>query len=409
MTGAEIDLSRRRRLTRLRAELGVSYVPPDVGYELHRVAPLVSEQVAARLDLPHADLELSAEGRRQLLALVARALEEFALTVENRPTPPPSIEALLFEIVQVEGSERCLQALDAILATAREVLGAQLPQLPRVRPHAPRLDIALERYAHHLRRKIAQTSVPRPSPPRESLGPGEVGLSAQVEAQWGTGPVEVYVSVATPGSICTAPQRDYPDTICLIVEDHVVTVSRHPAPPPQSVRSPQAPVVLTAGPVPVGQVAPLHDTLLLLLRLVRAGVASPPVPAVVPVPDLGFLRPSSDATTVRTIAELLRPLTGLGLRRRIVLARTLRLRLRSATVSVLAEQLGMHSQTVRNHLSALHDLFNRELDFSGDTIAVQAALELVLPLWELESAARRRAKRRGRKRLEPPRQAPDLP
>jgi len=44
---------------------------------------------------------------------------------------------------------------------------------------------------------------------------------------------------------------------------------------------------------------------------------------------------------------------------------------------------------VHNHLNALRSLYNPNLDFAEDNLAMQAALDLVIPLWELEAGGRR--------------------
>jgi hypothetical protein len=45
----------------------------------------------------------------------------------------------------------------------------------------------------------------------------------------------------------------------------------------------------------------------------------------------------------------------------------------------------MHPQTMHNHLTVLRTLDNDDLDFARDNLSMQAALDLVLPLWELET------------------------
>ena len=159
-----------------------------------------------------------------------------------------------------------------------------------------------------------------------------------------------------------------------------------PAPAPTSRPS----LVVCVGPVPAGEIAQAYDTALLLLRLIRAGVAAPPSPVLLHLPNLGFLHPSPSEASVRKITDLLLPLTGQGNHRRSTLARTLQLCLRTATTAQgLAKHLAMHPQTVHNHIAALRALYNPDLDFAEDNLAMQAALDLVLPLWDLEAGARR--------------------
>ena len=59
--------------------------------------------------------------------------------------------------------------------------------------------------------------------------------------------------------------------------------------------------MVCVGPVPLSEIALVHDTALLLLRLIRAGVAAPPSPVQIHAPNLGFLRPSPSEASVRKI------------------------------------------------------------------------------------------------------------
>jgi len=147
-------------------------------------------------------------------------------------------------------------------------------------------------------------------------------------------------------------------------------------------------VTLWVGPVAPGELVPAYDTVLLLFRLVGAGVAAPPPPVVLPLPDLGFLHPRHSDATVARIAHLLGPLARQSAHRRVALARTMQLFLRTAgPAHALADQLRMHAQTVRNHLGVVRQLYgSHDLDFGRDTLTIQAALAMVLPLWELEAS-----------------------
>jgi len=214
-----------------------------------------------------------------------------------------------------------------------------------------------------------------------------------VEQRWGTQPVQLYLSVRTLGAAdVPAPrgtaQRHAARAVAFVGSDHVVTIAQDPT-PPRPAATAQAQIVVCIGPVPVSAIALAHDTALLLLRLIRAGVATPPSPVLVHAPNLGFLRPSPSEATVKKINDLLLPLSGHGSHRRSALARTLQLCLRTATTAQgLAKQLAMHPHTVHNHLNALRTLYNANLDFAEDNLAMQAALDLVIPLWELEATGR---------------------
>ncbi len=176
----------------------------------------------------------------------------------------------------------------------------------------------------------------------------------------------------------------------LTTPDYFVVVADRPLPPPRPAGATRPAVEVCVGPVPASGIPLAHDTTLLLLRLIQAGVAAPPSPVLIQAPNLGFLRPNPSDATVQKIAALLLPLSGHSSHRRIALARTLQLCLRTATTAQgLARQLAMHPQTVHNHITALRALYSPNLDFAEDTLAMQAALHLVLPLWDLETGGRR--------------------
>ncbi len=393
------DIRLRRRITRLRADLGLAAVPPQVGTELRKIAPRVSEQVVRVLRHDPAYLALSPDGQMLLLSSVARAVDEFAHLVEDRPPRVPAVEAMLVEIVRVEGQpELCRAAIHAAFETLREVTRVLWPQISHAGPCSTQLDLALSRYAGRVcARTMDAHRAPAAGPTDLRIGGGEAhldGLLSLVEHRWGARPVQLHLSVSTLGAVEVPSRRgtgrrDTSRPVRIVTTDHVVIITQDPTPPrPANAAEPQ--VVVCIGPVPVTGIALAHDTALLLLRLIRAGVATPPSPVRVHVPNLGFLRPSPSEATVKKITDLLLPLSGHGTHRRSALARTLQLCLRTATTAQgLAKQLAMHPQTVHNHLNALRTLYNPNLDFAEDNLAMQAALDLVIPLWELEASGRR--------------------
>jgi len=388
------DIRQRRRVTQLRKDLGLTPVPPHVGTELRAIAPRISEQVARMLRQDPAYAALSPDGRQLLLSAVARAVDEFARLVEDRPPQARPVEATLVELGHVEGRlGPCRAAVHAAFQTLREVTRVLWPQLPRARCFSTHLDEALVRYAKGL---CARTmSAPRPTAAaptssRRTSGPRVDGLLSLVEQRWGNQPVPLYLSVSTHGAADVPVPRNTPRGLSFIDTDHVVTVAPHPIPPPRPASAPHPSIVVCVGPVSMNGTAQAYDTALLLLRLIRAGVATPPSPVIIHVPNLGFLRPSPSEASVQKITDLLLPLSKHGSHRRSALARTLQLCLRTATTAQgLAKQLAMHPQTVHNHLTALRTLYNPNLDFAQDNLAMQAALDLVLPLWELEAGGRR--------------------
>jgi len=401
MTGQQDrpDVKQRRLVNRLRAELGLVNVPPHVGSEIRVIAPRVSEQVARLLRHQPSYTALSVHGQTQLLSAIARAVSEFARLVEDRPPQAPAVDAILVEIVRAEGRpELCGAALHAAFETVREVTRVLWPQLPQARHFTAQLDLAVARYAERLcarTMKAQQAPTARRTTTATAGGAHLEGLLALVERRWGAQPVELFLTVSTLGEAeVPAPrgtaERDPSRPLRVVTTDHVVTVSQRPNRPPRHAGGTHSPVVVCVGPVPVSGIALVHDTALLLLRLIRAGVAAPPSPVQLRAPNFGFLHPYPSEASVRKIRELLLPLTGQGSHRRSALARTLQLRLRTAaTAQGLARQLAMHPQTVHNHLTVLRTLYNSDLDFAEDNLAMQAAVDLVLPLWELEAAGRR--------------------
>ena len=387
------DVQQRRRVSRLRAELGLTPVPAHVGTELRALAPRIAEQVVRVLRRDPAVAALSSGGQTHLLATVARAAEEFARLVEDRPPRVPTVEAVLVEIVRVEGQlDRCRAALHATFQALREVTLVLWPQLPQARPYSTHLDEALVRYAGRL---CARTMNAHRAPAADSTDRRRSSQSpldkllAQVRHRWGDQPVQLHLSLSTPEAGAVSSPRVAARPVGVATRDYVVVVTVHPLPRPRPVDATAPKIEVCVGPVPASGIALAHDTALLLLRLIQAGVAAPPSPVLIHAPNLGFLRPSPSEATVQQIATLLLPLSGHGSHRRSALARTLQLCLRTATTAQgLAKQLAMHPQTVHNHITTLRSLYNPNLDFAENTLAMKAALDLVLPLWDLETRGR---------------------
>src|SRR4051794_16532380 len=139
--------------------------------------------------------------------------------------------------------------------------------------------------------------------------------------------------------------------------DHVLViilgsaiVAPHLGAKPSSHSWSSAPSAVWVGPVAAQALPETYANALLRWRMVRSGIAAPPV-ALVPMLQLGFLQAQPDDATVELIKQLLNPLTQIPLRHRLPLARTLSLSLRTATTArALAKHLAVHPQTVGNHL-----------------------------------------------------------
>lgn len=422
------DARQRRRVSRLRADLGLSSLPPYVGAELRTVAPVVARQLESTWS-DHAPryAVLSPAIQKGLSATASVAFDEFARLVEDRPPVTPSVDTVLGDLLRTaKHPERCLVAILSTLEAVRGVMTELWPQLPHSRAYVEQLDAALAKYTERLCARTLDAHHLMTARPASGLRAEEarvMGLLDLIHHRWGPRQVELCVVVeALPTPTDTGGPRARPKAsgptpphgpraLHLATRDHVVTVAPHPAPLPHPSRAARQPVCIRMGPVPADEVSLAYDTALLLFRLVRAGVARPPRPEVLPLPPLGFLRPNPCETNVPAVAALLNPLCEQNPSRRVALARTLRLRLRTAgTAQDLAQELAMHPHTVHNHFSALRALYNAELDFGDDTLPIQAALDLVLPLWEQEARSDPAPRVRpnappGQRRHRPPQEA----
>lgn len=407
MTGRDDrpDIRQRRRVGQIRMKLGLAGVPPHVGAELQAITAVVSAQVRVRLahELPRYAV-LAPEEQRRLLTAITRSVDEFARIVENRPLIAPVVGATLIEIAHdAAHPERFILTLHTALESLRAVMRDVWPTLAHGRSHAVRLDLALARYVEQLGARTLNALQPPAGDPHERRVEAQLSaLVAVVERRWPGQPIQLCLGLipftpengatppSAPGHPIASDRREAPHPVRLVATDHILLVTPHQPRVPEvgGVRSTAG--VLWGGPVPAGEVAEAYQTALLMFRLVGAGVAAPP-PTPVPLPNLGFLRARPSQAAVAQITELLRPLTQQSAARRAALARTLQLRLRTGgTARALAEHLGLHAQSARNHLGALRKLFdNKDLDFGQDTLTIQAALDLVLPLWEHESSGHR--------------------
>lgn len=408
------DVARRRHLDRLRADLGLRDVPHYVGSELRTLGPVVHDLVHGQLqqrllgagESDSLSAALSAGERQLLLGVLVAAAEEFAQIVEDRPLRSPTVAAMLdgstHEVDDPEQWHQTLCSAFRILSAPMRGLWAQLPQTRR---YVALLDTALTRYVACLSTSVGN-AVRRTREHRAlSAEDARDALVEMVEHRWGGQAVRLCLRISTrlqlerataAGAPANAASTGRRAAIRVPAEDHQATIVPHPLPASRSPGGRAPAIAVWVGPTTAADVAPAYDTALLLFRLVGAGIAAPPPPQLLPLPDFGFLRPSPDEANVQKVADLLRPLTDQrSAQRRVTLARTLQLSLRAGeTATSLARQLGVAAQTVRNRLGALRDLYDSpDLDFGPDTLAIRAALDLLLPLWEHE---RRVATRIGR-------------
>ena len=414
MTGTQDrpDVQQRRRLDRLRSGLGLKSVPPVVGTELRTMAPMISKQLERRLlDRASRHPEPAASEHKQLHAPVLLALAEFARIVEDRPPGDPAAEVVLGELVRgSQHPERSLTALSTALDTVREAMRDLWGRLPHGQAHATQLDVGLARYTERLCTRTVEAQLRQAAGSQGRRHTQEARMTellAMVDHRWGSDPVPLCLGVsavdatrdAAPSVAGRRPRRSRTPApandptperpMRLVAADHVVTTTPHADHVARSAGTRRSPLGLCVGPVLADDLAMAYDSALLLFRLVRIGVAQAPPPSThFGLPHLGFLHPYPSHANVRKVADLLLPLCAQPCVRRVSLARTLQFRLRtSGTAQSLAKQLEMHPQTLHNHLAALRELYDPELEFDGDTVAIQAALDLVLPLWELEAAA----------------------
>lgn len=429
MTGHEPpnpDVTPWRRVQHLRTVLGLAPVPPHVGAELETVAAVVSTRVQARMrECAPGHPTLSADEQRRLHDAVARAVEEFARIVESRPLSTPRVAEILSGIAcDTAHPKPFSKALHDALEALRVAMRESWSTLRQACPHTERLDAALARYVDVL---LSRAS--------DSLGGATAGADLRraeqmltlamidgAERRWHDRPVQLCIGIRerteaddieAGGALTAVAQVADPARLMrLIGPDHVVLVIpgrpriNPPGGPARSTQTSDAEILLWGGPVSLADLTEGYATALLLYRLIRAGVA-PPTLTLIPLPRLGVLRARSSPDAVAQIAELLEPLTRQPSHRRFNLGRTLRVRLQTGgTAQAMASDLKMHPQSVRNHLGALRELFdNPDLDFGQDALAMLAALDLVLPLWEVEATGRhgaQPARRRGTDAGTPP-------
>jgi hypothetical protein len=118
------------------------------------------------------------------------------------------------------------------------------------------------------------------------------------EHRWGSQPVQLYLGVSIHAATEVSIPRSIPARLSVVAIDHVVTVAQHPiSPRPAGATRPSTPECV--GPVPMSGLAQAYDAALLLLRLIRAGVATPPSPVMIHAPNLVFLRPSPSEASVQ--------------------------------------------------------------------------------------------------------------
>lgn len=400
------DAAARRRAQHFRTILGVDRVPARVGTELLTVSADVSAQARVRLA---AGLRSYAKPPRhdqqRLLADLADAIDEFAHILEGRPLAEPSVGARLIEhACDAADPPRFLLAMDRGLDAMRAGLRDLWPTLTHAAAHAARLDLAFNRYADELAGRAMVTVCP-PGLAGDRSRTEQARLKAVfalIERRGQDRPVPLYIALGPrldtdpPPTWRPAPAAPGGSGIpasFYAASDHVLLVT--PEPPvraggalrPPGTQGRSAPLfTLWGGPVSPAEAAAAYEIELTMLRLVRAGAAAAPH-RLLRLPDLGFLsvRPTEDA--IAQIVAALGPLAEETAYRRFMLARTLQLQLRTGgSAQAIAGCLGVHSQSTRNHLHALHRVYgSHDLDFGRDPLALRAALDLVLPLWEQEA------------------------
>lgn len=394
------DVVARRRIDRLRRDLGLSTVPTPAGTALRQQARLIEESLATMLPTfaPRYNL-LPTEGKQLWRSAVSNALDEFISLVENRPPRGAPVDGILVAIGRAEGHAGCdLMQLLTIVEAARTVLSDFSTQLPLTPTQARELDDALARYVGYLYRcaeKGHETTHARASIHAEPMSPDEIRirtLFALLEHGWVMHPTPVYLSVSCrlgggsqteyQASDCVQQRYPHRSPLRILTGDHVATLDQEPC---SESGGPDDHVVV-AGPVSHEELSRVYDTSVLLLRLICLGMAAPSSPVRCPKPDLGLplLDPCPDSA--QRIAKLLSPLMELPPSTRVTLAHTLRLWLGTrVTIQDLAILLQLHQQTVRNHLSRLRDIYPNSGYSYEQAPVLLTALDLVLPLWEQEA------------------------
>ncbi len=404
--GGPPDLAARRRVDRLRRELGLTSVPTRVGTALRGHTGLIEERLIDALPTlaPQYDT-LPNGGKRLWHAAVSNALDEFVGLVEDRPPHGPPADGVFLAIGRAEaGAGRDLLDVLTVAEASRTILSELSSQLPLTPAQAADLNDALVRYVECLYRRAekghqsAQATRPvRTHPPSDE----EIRVRtacALIEHAWSLHPTPMYLTLSSrtpeealdPETTPAQIQRRHRALLSITATDHIVTLA--PKPGAETARTeagePTGHVVIS-GPVSQEALSTGYDTAVLQLRLIRLGIATPPSPVRCPQPDLGLpvLHPSHH--NVKTAARLLLPLTNLPLTTRIALAHTLRLWLAARRpVQELAELLQVHEQTVRNHLSRLREIYRTAFSYR-ESLVLLVALHFVIPLWEQEAGGSR--------------------
>ncbi|TYL55916.1 hypothetical protein FXB39_01585 [Nocardioides sp. BGMRC 2183] len=374
-----------------------------MGTELRSRRSAVTDGLRRRLAERDCAAEFEPSTADRLLESLIAAAEEFACIVEDRVLPSPhaevSISAAMGDPAMIDlPTAARLHLLDEALGTVREVIRAQWRCLPHGRLHAQRVDAALDRYIARLRERITSEVRAHPACAR-AAHPCPDDVLSDAERRWGGTQTALCVVVYDPpppnGTAAPAEPAE-PSVVGRQTVDHLLAIEEHrpPGTRPSGTRSGSRPTpttVIAVGPVAADEVAAAYKTALLRYRLVRAGVSASPPPRLLPLPNLGFLHADPSETTVVQIAELLGPLMEQSEKRRITLATTFLCSVRKGgSRRAVAKRLGIHEGSVVNHLDKMRKLYGfLDGDDGGSTILLQAALHLVLPLWELDGGGRR--------------------
>lgn len=395
------DVLSRRRTEQLRRALALAGLPDEAGVRLLALAPALALDAEQRVRTHIARFAaLPPSGQALLTQAVRGGITEFARLAANRLPAAPGAEALFLLVGEAEGrSGWDLDPVQAALQTARAVVAAECALHEAFRPCSAQLMAALDRYADLLHARAAEGH--RRSATRTSGATGDpaaarhASISDVVREQWGPQVRALFLTL-----VCVdQAERDRPPdraprpgglpaagrVLVLAGPGHDLLLS--PAPLQVTGAHRRTVLVLPAA-VRLEGVPRARDAMLLVLELLRAGLARPPSP-VTCLPDDGLVHLDGSPDAARRIAELVTPLMSFPPRRRLALARTLRARLtRPGSAHDLAAALGCGASTVRAHLRELDALFPGLVHTESSTLGILAALRLLVPLWEQEAAGR---------------------
>lgn len=388
----------------LRAALKIDDLDCELFVGLRPVAPTLVKQITTRIQSEVTSYAGPQTGRRHTLILMAvsQAVSQFCAALENRPHSEIDVERLFRQMGHGEAVEgHSLDAMRAAYQIATRESWAFMQQLAATQamPHtllAP-LTQALFIYMQQLTEQVTvgylagsrqsgddQTAARRKLLDRLLDGRSREPIDDLAESAGWPLPAEVVVirveldvrrrladlSLQLPGIAPPVLIRDDINSLTAIADN-----TRSTSLPQDFLRLPGSQRVARSWPVPVEQARHASLWVRRALRLAVQGQIDDR--GIVECADhRALLWMHADPVLMQhTSTELLEPLRGEKPHSKTVLAETLLLWLQThASAPKLAEQLGVHEQTVRQRMRRLKDLFGNQLTDPSQSLALLMAL-----------------------------------